>query len=588
MPLDLDPRFTFETFVIGPANRLAAAAARRVADVPGTTYNPLFMYGPSGLGKTHLLTAIGHRTQRVHGLRVLYLTLEQLMEEVSAAFEAGDRDAFRGRLGGTGILLMDDVQFLAGQRQAQEELIRAWDALSARGAQVVLSSDRPPQEIDGLDDRLVSRLSGGLLVDIGAPDFETRVAIARRKAEERGHALPADVCRALARVAFTNVRELQGALNRVIAIEELEDRAVPADEVLALLGAAAADRGTDEFGEFLAEVTGTVSALVEETDRRVADAILAWEGEGYRTRRLEGALDGSLTAEQATELVRRFESDIARLREIEAAIADLEPGAPEIARAELLRDPDRVAEAEALLVAVRERLRPPPAPPDGPGLDAYPIDSLAVRAARAIAAEPGAYNPLYLLGPAGPARAALLAAIGNAMNDQRVVGFVSGSAFADEVVDALERGHLEAWRARYRRADVLLLDDLEVLGDTERAQEELFHLFEDLHRAGRQLVFAASAPPRHLPLPPRLRSRLEAGLVVELDAADLSDAAAAGAPAAPAEALQGDESPDAPRPGDAAAVVSDAERRGVSSLLSPEKVLWEWPYAEDWLQEAMD
>ncbi|HUE77580.1 MAG TPA: DnaA/Hda family protein [Longimicrobiales bacterium] len=587
MSLDLDPRFTFESFVVGPANRLAAAAARRVGDAPGATYNPLFIYSGSGLGKTHLLSAVGHRVTRVHGLAVLYLTLEHLMEEVSAAVQAGDRDAFRGRLRDIGLLLLDDVQFLAGQRQTQEELIRAWDTLSSRGAQVVLSSDRPPQEIDGLDDRLLSRLSGGLIVDVGTPDYETRVAITRRKAEERGQVIAHDVCQALARVAFTNVRELQGGLNRLIAIQELEQRTIGADEVVTLLGAAASERGRDEFGEFLSEITGTVSAVVDEGDRQVADAILAWEGEGYRTRRLEGTLAGTLTASQAREVIRRFEQDVARLREIEDAIRALEPDASELARPELLRDPDRVAEAEGLLTAVRERLKAPPGPPDGPGLDAYPPDSLIVRAARTVSAEPGAvYNPLYLLAPSGEPRGRLLGAIGRELRNggARVVALVSGQLFAEEVIDAIERGQLEAWRLRYRRADALLVDALDSLAGTERAQEELFHLFEDLHRAGRQLVFAASVPPQDLPLPSRLRSRLESGLVVELKTSDLvSTEGPAPSSQAPAAA-----DPDGAWPTSAAGEETLGEVSGGEWILSPEKVLWEWPYAEDWLQESLD
>lgn len=592
MPLDLDPRFTFESFVVGPANRLAAAAARRVADAPGDTYNPLFIYSGSGLGKTHLLSAVGHRVARVHGLEVLYLTLEHLMDEVSAAVQAGDRDAFRGRLRDVGLLLLDDVQFLEGQRQAQEELIRAWDALSGRGGQIILSSDRPPQEIDGLDDRLLSRLSGGLIVDVGTPDYETRVAITRRKAEERGQVIAPDVCQALARVAFTNVRELQGGLNRIIAIQELEHRTIAAEEVGTLLGAAAAERGRDEFGEFLSEITGTVSSVVDEADRQVADAILAWEGEGYRTRRLEGALAGTMTASQAAEIIRRFERDVARLQEIEAAITALEPDAPELARPEVLRDPERVAEAEVLLAAVRERLRPRPEPPDGPGLDAYPQDTLIVRAGRAVAAEPGvAYNPLYLLGPAGDERGRLLGAIGTELRKggTGVVGMVSGQAFADELIDAIERGQIDGWRARYRRAGAFLLDDLDALAGTERAQEELFHLFEDLHRAGRQLVFAASVPPQDLPLPSRLQSRLESGLVVELEASDLAGDRPSTPSSAPdpiartAEAVPAEAHPEEAAGGIAAGGVPAGDW-----ILSAEKVLWEWPYAEDWLQESLD
>ena len=260
---ELDPRFTFESFVIGAANRLAAAAARRVAESPGVSYNPLFIYSASGLGKTHLVMAIGNHAERLDpALEVVYSTLEHFMDDVMTAIEAGERDAFRERLGGTGLLLLDDVQFLAGRHRTQEELLKVWDIVTAKGGQVVLTSDRPPQEIDGLDDRLLSRFSGGLIVDIGVPDYETRVAIARRKAEERGQTLNAGVAETLARIAFGNVRELQGALNRLIAIQELEDRAVAADEVARLLGRMAKTEQIDEFGSFLAEISDAIDEVV--------------------------------------------------------------------------------------------------------------------------------------------------------------------------------------------------------------------------------------------------------------------------------------------------------------------------------------
>jgi chromosomal replication initiator protein len=571
--VDLDPRFTFDAFVVGPANRLAVAAARRVADAPGSTYNPLFIYSASGLGKTHLLSAIGHQAHSHHDIPVVFETLEQLMERVSAAVEAGERNAFRSRIRGAGVLLLDDVQFVAGHRQTQEELIRAWDTLSSQGAQVVLTSDRPPQEIDGLDDRLLSRLSGGLIVDMSAPDYETRVAIARRKAEERGRPLATDVCQAVGRIAFTNVRELQGALNRLIAVQELEDRTITADEVVDLLGVAA-ERGRDEFGEFLSEITGTVSAVVDGADQVVADAILAWEGEGFRTRRLDGALNGTLTGAQAEELVRRFEQDVARLKEIQETLRALEPDARE-ARDPVLRDPDRVAEAEALLAAVRERQKPPPAPPDGPGLDALEGESLALRAARAVAAAPGeAYNPLYVMGPEGAGKTTLLVALGNTLGTERglTVGYLGAETFAGDLIDAIEHNRLDAWRARVRRADVILLDDLDTFADTERAQEELFHIFEELYRDGRQLVFAARAAPQDLHVPDRLRSRLEGGLVVELDPPTgptrAPSATSATPPTSPAPPT-----PSAPSP---------------HWIMSREKVLWEWPYAGDWIEEALD
>jgi chromosomal replication initiator protein len=232
-------RFTFDSFVVGPGNRLAVAAARRVAEAPGTTHNPLFIYSGSGLGKTHLLGAIGQEIERRQDGGVVYETVEHLMDRVARALEAGQQDVLRSGFAAAAMVLLDDVQFLAGRRQVQEELIRSWDWLTARGVQVVLTSDRPPQDIDALDERLLRRLSGGLLVDIGAPDYETRVAIARRMTGERGQRLSDGVYLAVARLPFHNVRELQGALNRLLAVQELEGRLVTPDEIHARLGAAA-------------------------------------------------------------------------------------------------------------------------------------------------------------------------------------------------------------------------------------------------------------------------------------------------------------------------------------------------------------
>lgn len=525
-PLELDRRYTFESFVVGSSNRLAAAAARRVAEAPGTTYNPLFVYSASGLGKTHLLTAIGHHAAALHnGLTPIYDTLEHLMEEVRLSVEAGERDALRTSLRDAGMLLLDDVQFLAGHRQIQEELLRAWDALSSRGAQVVLTSDRPPHEMDNLDDRLLSRFSGGLIIDMAVPDYETRIAIVRRKARERDHELADGVPESLARIAFSNVRELQGALNRVIAVQELEQRQVSAVEVGTLLGTAAARRGHDEFGEFLSEITGTVTEVVQEAERRAADAILRWEGAGYRTRRLEALLSGPSTPMRVQELVHRFEADAARLETIEAEIRALEPEALELERMDVLRDPDRLTEAEALLAQVRERSRPLPQPPPGTFEDVgLAEDDLALRAAVAVAEEPGVkYNPLYVHGPAAETRAALTAAMANRMRelDPAVrVGYVGAEEFSRELIEGLERNHIEAWRARYRATQALFLVDVDRLAGTERSQEELFHLFDELNREGVQLVFTAAVPPQALELHARLRSRLESGLVVEPEAGE--------------------------------------------------------------------
>ena len=172
--MQVDSRHRFENYVTGSANRLAVAAARAVAEQPGLTYNPLFIYSGSGLGKTHLMGAIGNLAlQRDPKLNVEYVTLEDFVEQLHAAIAANEADRFKQRYGRVDVLLLDDVQFLTGRKETQSELLRLLNALQGTGRQVVMTSDRPPNEIPDVDDRLITRLTGGLIVDIGAPDFET-------------------------------------------------------------------------------------------------------------------------------------------------------------------------------------------------------------------------------------------------------------------------------------------------------------------------------------------------------------------------------------------------------------------------------
>ena len=639
----LVPRFTFDNYVVGSGNRLSVAAARRVAESPGASYNPLFIYGASGLGKTHLVTSIGHRAAQEHPeLDVVYDTLERFMDQAMEAIQAGERDAFRMRFQNVGLLILDDVQFLAGRHRTQEELIRVWDAMSGRGGQVVLTSDRPPQEIDGLDERLLSRFSGGLIVDIGAPDLETRVAIVRRKAEEQGQQLEDGVAELLARSTFSNVRELQGALNRVLAVQELEGRVVSKEEAAQLTGGQPAPPGPSEFGDFLADVSLAVDAVVSRSteDQQLAAAIMRWEADGYRTVRLEGLLHGRHAPSEVEAFVRAYELDVERLREIDAEIRSLDPAAPELHWG-VLRDPDRIGDAEAMLAAVRERWRPLPAPPAEYVFSRVALDdgSLALRAARAAAEQPGArYNPLYVHGEASPVRSALLGALGNRIAERtprRPVAFMSGRAFADELIQALERNQVEEWRARFRAAGAFLLEDLDVLAETERAQEELFHLFDALHRSGAQLAFTGSCPPTELAgLEERLRSRLASGLVVGLadraaassveagparsgpdaptaeppgdvpapgaqpasparetasraespkPAAPTASPAAGAASPGPGAALDGVASPFAGAP--AGAPAGPLDGRADAFFLARDKIVWRWPYAAQWLTE---
>src|SRR5487761_2129509 len=228
----------FETYVVGAANRMAVSAARAVSDAPGLSYNPLVVYGGSGVGKTHLLHAIGARVHEAQpSLNVEYLTLDDFVDQLHAAVAARETDRFKQRWGRADVLLVDDVQFLTGQRQTQAELLRLLEALQGTGRQIVMTSDRPPAEIADVDERLISRLSGGLVVDIGAPDYETRVAILHAKCGERGVALGPGVIEEIGRVEARNVRELQGLLHRVVAFQALGGEPVQAGDVLALLDA---------------------------------------------------------------------------------------------------------------------------------------------------------------------------------------------------------------------------------------------------------------------------------------------------------------------------------------------------------------
>src|SRR5215207_2906392 len=214
----LNPRYTFRNFIVGSANRLAHAASLSVAERPGHAYNPLFLYGGVGLGKTHLMHAIGNQViAKFPRKRVVYATSEKFTNEFITSIQQGKIDDFRARYRRIDLLLIDDIQFIADKERTQEEFFHTFNAIHDDGKQIVLSSDRPPKAILTLEERLRSRFEWGLIADLTAPDLETRIAILRAKAEEGAVAITSDVIEFVARKVVSNIRELEGALNRIVA-----------------------------------------------------------------------------------------------------------------------------------------------------------------------------------------------------------------------------------------------------------------------------------------------------------------------------------------------------------------------------------
>ncbi len=280
----LNPKYTFETFVIGASNRFAHAAAVAVAEAPAKAYNPLFVYGESGLGKTHLLHAIGHYAQRLFaGARVRYVSSEEFTNDFINSLRDDKQHAFQRRYRDVDVLLVDDIQFLENKERTQEEFFHTFNTLHNANKQIVISSDRPPKQLSTLEDRLRTRFEWGLITDVQPPDLETRIAILRKKAAQDRLDAPADVLEFIASKIATNIRELEGALIRVTAFASLNRQQVdlslaeivlkdliPADGGPEITGATIMAATAEYFGLTMEDLCGSSRSRVLVTGRQIA------------------------------------------------------------------------------------------------------------------------------------------------------------------------------------------------------------------------------------------------------------------------------------------------------------------------------
>jgi chromosomal replication initiator protein len=219
---NLNPRYTFDTFVVGSFNELAHAAALAVSDNPGFTYNPLFIYGCTGLGKTHLIQAVGNKiADGAKKSKVKYISSEKFVSSIVSAIRTNTMESFKASLAPIDVLILDDIQFIAGKNKSQEEFFHVFNSLYEKNKQIVLSSDRPPNAIAELEDRLRSRFEGGMIADVSLPDYETRLVILKNKVQEKNEDLSEEILDYIATDVKKNIRELEGALNKILAYKKL-------------------------------------------------------------------------------------------------------------------------------------------------------------------------------------------------------------------------------------------------------------------------------------------------------------------------------------------------------------------------------
>ena len=326
---NLDPSYTYDTFVVGKSNQFGSAASKVICDKPGTGYNPFFLCGPSGVGKTHLMQAIGHGIlDKRPDARVIYLNSEEYVADMVKAIQRNTMEEFKQRYRNADALLIDDIQFFAGNGRTQEEFFHTFNTLHRANSQIILTCDRYPKEVEGLEDRLVSRFAGGMTVAVEPPDLETRVAILNKKAEFEKVTLPSEVSFYIARAIRSNVRELEGALKRVIAAANFDESPITIDFARAAL------RDIVAVSAKQVSVENIQKVVAEYSNIRLSDLSAKTRSRSIaRPRQMAMALSKELTNKSLPEIGRAFGGrdhttvihackKIAELRETDQVIAE--------------------------------------------------------------------------------------------------------------------------------------------------------------------------------------------------------------------------------------------------------------------------
>jgi chromosomal replication initiator protein len=273
--LTINPRYAFDNFVVGASNRLAHAACMAVAENPAHSYNPLFLYGGVGLGKTHLLHAIGNKAQEMD-LQVLYVSSEEFTNDLISAIRAHTTPTFREKYRQIDVLLIDDIQFISGKESTQEEFFHTFNTLHGQDKQIVMTSDRPPKAMVTLEERLRSRFEWGLIADIQPPDLETRIAILSSKADRAGKKVPSDILEGIAHQVQSNIRELEGALTRVLALSDLSGIPLSPQLVSSSLADLMPQRNTLEPSQVVSVVAQTFGVTTAQLTGRDRSHEFAW------------------------------------------------------------------------------------------------------------------------------------------------------------------------------------------------------------------------------------------------------------------------------------------------------------------------